>query len=309
MKVLMSPSSFGQIDEKPINLLKDHGFTPVINPYGRKLTEVETSELAQDCIGIIAGVETLNSSVIDSLTSLKCISRVGVGMDTVDIDYAQKKGIVVVNTPDGPTRSVAELTLAMTLSLLRRIPQADHAIKNRRWEKQVGNLLFGKTVGVIGLGRIGKMVSGMFRVLDNNVVGYDIYPDKYWASENSVTLKSMESVLREADIVTIHVPGGRDSKAVIGINELKYLKKGSFLINISRGNVVDEQALFDLLSSKHLSGAAIDVYSKEPYVGPFCDLDNVILTPHIGSYAAEGKLQMEIDAVKNLIKVLELDNL
>ena len=305
MKVLISPSSFGQINDKPIKILTEQGYIPVVNPYGRKLSEPETIELAKDCIGIVAGVEALNAEVLDSLPMLKCISRVGVGMDTVDIAYANSRGIVVVNTPDGPTRSVAELTIGMTLSIQRRIPQADFDMKNKRWKKQIGNLLFGKTVGVIGLGRIGRMVSEMFHALGSNVVGYDICPDKSWASEQGVTLIDLDSLLDISDIVSVHIPGRVDSKPVIGAEEINRLKKGSFLINISRGNVVDEQILFNLLDSNHLAGAAIDVYSKEPYSGPLCNLNNVILTPHIGSYAAEGKLQMEIDAVNNLIEVLD----
>jgi D-3-phosphoglycerate dehydrogenase / 2-oxoglutarate reductase len=229
-------------------------------------------------------------------------------MDTVDIQFANERGIVVVNTPDGPTRAVAELTLGMTLSILRRIPQADSAIKKRTWEKQTGNLLFGKTIGVIGLGRIGRMVSEMFRALGNDVIGYDLFPDETWAKKHSVNLAEMEAVLAKADIVSIHTPAPLNSKPIISSSEFNLMKKGAFLINISRGNVVDEQALHQKLDSNYLAGAAIDVFSKEPYKGPLCDLDNVILTPHIGSYAAEGKLQMEIDAVNNLIHALDGNN-
>lgn len=309
MKVLTSPSSFGAIDAAPVELLKANGFTVIDNPFGRKLTESETINLAKGCVGIVAGVELLNASVIDSLPQLKCISRVGVGMDTVDIEHAAKNGIIVVNTPDGPTRSVAELTIGMTMAILRRIPQADAAIKNRQWKKQIGKLLFGRTVGVIGLGRIGRMVSEMFCSLGNKVIGYDLSPDNSWATKNGVTLTDMETVLNKADIITVHIPGRGDSKPIIAEQELTLLKEGAFLINISRGNVVDEGALLGLLKSNYLSGAAIDVYSEEPYTGPFCDLENVILTPHIGSYAAEGKLQMEIDAVNNLIKILTKDSI
>jgi D-3-phosphoglycerate dehydrogenase / 2-oxoglutarate reductase len=305
-KVLMSPSSFGQCGLEPITLLKQQGYEAVPNPYGRKLTKEEVLDLATDCIGIVAGVEELNAQVIDALPSLKCISRVGVGMDSVDVDHATAKGIVVVNTPDGPTRSVAELTIGMALALLRRIPQADSAIKNRTWQKQIGNLLFGKTIGVIGLGRIGRMVSALFCALGNHVIGYDTNSDVVWAEKNSVELVNMDSLLGSADIVSIHTPSRIDSKPILGAKQLGLLRQGSFLINISRGNVVDENALLGLLKSNHLSGAAIDVFLEEPYMGPFCDLDNVILTPHIGSYAAEGKLQMEIDAVNNLIKGLGL---
>jgi len=139
-KVLTSPSSMGQVGRQPFDLLEQNGYEIINNPYGRKLTESEVIELASDCIGIVAGVEPLTPKVMDALPNLKCISRVGVGMDSVDLEYAEKKGITVVNTPDGPTRSVAEMSVAMTFSILRKIPQADANIKNGTWKKEIGNL-------------------------------------------------------------------------------------------------------------------------------------------------------------------------
>lgn len=304
MKVLTSPSSFGQIGSEPFDLLVNNGYEYINNPYGRKLTEDEVIELAKDCIGIVAGVEPLTPRVMDALPQLKVISRVGIGMDSVDLNYAKQKGIIVTNTPDGPTRAVAELTLAMTLSLLRRIPQADAALKSRQWKKQTGNLILNKTIGVIGLGRIGRLVSELFRGIGNPVIGYDPYANAAWAEKTGVTLADFETVLQKADIVTLHVPGNEDKSAVIGAKELALLKSSALLINISRGGIVDEAALFDVLSAGKIAAAAIDVFTEEPYSGPFCDLDNVILTPHIGSYAEEGKLLMEIDAVNNLIQAL-----
>lgn len=304
-KVLTSPSSMGQCGSEPFDLLRENGYEVINNPYGRKLTEDEVIGLAKDCVGIVAGVEPLTARVMDALPNLKCISRVGVGMDNVDQEYAKQKGIIVVNTPDGPTRGVAELTLAMTLSLLRRIPQADAALHQRKWKKQIGNLFLDKKVGIIGLGRIGKSVAELFRGLKNPVVGYDPFANECWAKDNGVELASFENVLKQADILTLHVPGNKDKSPVIGAKEISLMKDGSFLINIARGGVVDEAALYDVLKEGKLAGAAIDVYTKEPYEGPLCDLENIIMTPHLGSYAKEGKLQMEIDAVKNFINALK----
>lgn len=304
-KVLTSPSSMGQCGSEPFDLLRENGFEIVNNPYGRKLTEDEVIELAKDCVGIVAGVEPLTARVMDALPNLKCISRVGVGMDSVDQEYAKQKGIVVVNTPDGPTRGVAELTLAMTLSLLRKIPQADAAMHQHKWKKQIGNLILGKKIGVIGLGRIGKMVSELFRGIGNPVIGYDPFANREWAKEKGVEIKSFEEVLTEADILTLHIPGNKDKSPVLSLAELDKMKDGAFLINIARGGVVDEDALFTVLKSGKLTGAAIDVYTKEPYDGPLCDLENIIMTPHLGSYAKEGKLKMEVDACQNLIDALK----
>ena len=305
MKILASPSSIGQISLKPFELLEASGYEVVKNPFGRKLTIDETITLGKDCVGIVAGVETLDSIVIDSLPNLKCISRVGVGMDSVDISYAENKGIKVLNTPNGPTRAVAELTLGLTLSLLRKIPNAHYDLKNRTWKKQTGNLLFEKKVGVLGLGRIGRMVAEMFRSLGNPVTGYDLYPDRDWAEKNNVEILSLEQLLNQCDIITIHIPGNSEGSPIINQEELSYLKDGAFLVNVSRGGVINEDALYEVLTNEKLSAAALDVFSNEPYTGKFCDLDNVILTPHIGSYAKEGKLKMEVDAVMNLINALK----
>jgi D-3-phosphoglycerate dehydrogenase len=303
-KILTSPSSIGEISSRPFDLLQENGYEIINNPFGRKLTEDEVIELGKDCIGIVAGVEPLTKKVMDSLPHLRCISRVGVGMDNVDLEYAKSKNIAVVNTPDGPTRSVAELTLAMTLSMLRRIPQADAALKNKQWKKQTGNLIFNKTIGIIGLGRIGRMVAELFRGIGNSVTGFDPYADKQWAKEKSVDMLSFEEVLSQADIITLHIPGNRDKTPVIGKSEIEKMRDGAFLVNLSRGGVVDEKALYESLKNGKLTGAAVDVFTQEPYDGPLCELENIILTPHIGSYAKEGKLQMEIDAVNNLINAL-----
>jgi D-3-phosphoglycerate dehydrogenase / 2-oxoglutarate reductase len=303
-KILTSPSSFGQISKQPFDIIKQNGYENINNPFGRKLTEEEVIELAKDCIGIVAGVEPLTKHVMNALPNLKCISRVGVGMDSVDLDYAKQKGIVVVNTPDGPTRSVAEMSIAMTFSLLRKIPQADANIKKGIWKKETGNLLFGKTIGIVGLGRIGKMLAEMYSKLGNTVIGFDLFPDKDWAINNSIAIMELDELMQKADIISLHTPPKKDQTAIIGKDQLSKMKSSAFIINAARGGVVDESALYDLLSNKKIAGAAIDVFSQEPYNGPFTSLTNVVLTPHLGSYASEGKLQMEIDAVNNLINCL-----
>ena len=304
-KILLSPSSFGQCGEEPMNILKQNGYELILNPFGRKLSEGEVVEIAKDCIGIVAGVEPLSKSVMDALPNLKCISRVGVGMDSVDLEYAHKKGITVVNTPDGPTKAVAEMTLAMTFSLLRKIPQADANLKNGIWKKETGNLLFGKIIGIIGLGRIGRMVAENFCKLGNTVIGYDINPDENWSKEWKIKIVNPGKLISDSDIISIHVPPNKNKIPVLGRELLLKMKNTSFLINAARGGVVDEGILFALLSNNEIAGAAIDVFSDEPYDGAFVKLKNVVLTPHLGSYAREGKLQMEIDAVNNLINALK----
>jgi len=304
MKVLVSPSSFGQCGNEPLNLLKENNFEIINNPFGRKLTENEVIELARDAVGIVAGVEPLNKNVMDQLPKLKCISRVGVGMDSVDLKYAEGKGIAVVNTPDGPTRAVAELTIALSMDLLRRISRADSNMRNKVWKKEIGNLILGKTVGIYGLGRIGKETAKLFKALGAEIIAYDLYPDLEFADANEIQIADKNNLFETADIITIHVPGNKNKTPVISEIELNLIKNESFIINVSRGGVVDENALYDFLSKNKIAGAACDVFSFEPYEGKLLELDNIVLTPHLGSYAKEAKLKMEIDAVKNLLKLL-----
>lgn len=300
MKVLVSPSSFGQCGDEPLNILKGNGFEIINNPYGRKLTENEVIELAHDCVGIVAGVEPLNKTIMDALESLKCISRVGVGMDSVDLDYAKRKGIFVTNTPYGPTRPVAEFTIALTMDLLRRVSKADANIKKKIWKKEIGNLILDKKIGIFGFGRIGRETAKLFQGLGAKILAYDLYPDEKYAKENNISIVDKDTLFSSSDIITVHIPGNKDKTPIITENEFRFMKKTCFLVNVARGGVVDENDLYTALKSGKIAGAASDVFYQEPYEGKLIELDNIILTPHLGSYAEEAKLRMEIDAVNNL---------
>lgn len=304
MKILITPTSFGDCSYEPLEILKEH-FEVEFNPYKRKLTEEEVIDLAKDSDAILAGLEPLNKRVIDSLPKLKCISRVGSGMDNVDIEYAEKKGIKVRSTPLGPSRAVAELAVALTFSLLRKIPLADKNIRKGKWKKEFGNLILNKVVGIIGLGKIGKISAGLFRNIGNEVIGCDIYPDEDWAVKNSIKLMNKNELLEKSDIVILHVPLTGEGGYLIGINELNMMKKNALLINVSRGKIVNENELYNVLSNNKIGGAAVDVFENEPYKGNLTELDNIILTPHLGSYAIESRIQMEIDSVRNLIDSLK----
>ncbi|MBU0753936.1 MAG: phosphoglycerate dehydrogenase, partial [Planctomycetes bacterium] len=246
--------------------------------------------------GVAAGTEALTAEIMDALPDLKVISRCGTGMDNVDLKAAAKRDIVVRNTPDGPTLAVAELTLAYALNLLRKVTQMDRELRSGVWKKRMGNTLRGKKLGLIGFGRIGKAVASVFAPLgvdvgfNDPVVGSDIYKKM-----------TVNDLLPWADILSLHCSKSGGECSLFTIEQLRTMKPGSWFINASRGGLVEESALYDLLKSGHLTGAAIDVFEREPYEGPLRELDNVILTPHIGSYAKESRIQMEIDTIKNLI--------
>ncbi|HAK89636.1 MAG: hypothetical protein A2077_04080 [Nitrospirae bacterium GWC2_46_6] len=295
MKVFVSTSSFAKDDIRPVDMLKEAGLEVSLNPYGRKLSEDEIMGFLHDVDYLIAGTEPLTQIVLESAKMLKAISRCGTGLDNVDIEAADKLGIKVYNTPYGPTQSVAELTIGLILDMLRRISKMDRDIRSGVWKKYTGNLLSEKKVGIIGFGRIGQKVAELLMPFGCEIVYCDI-------KSNDAGLKfknaSLDEILRTSDIISIHVSS---KEQIIGKEEFKKIKKGAWIINVSRGGVIDEAELYKALKEGHLSGAAVDVFEEEPYAGLLKELDNIILTPHIGSYAEEGRINMEIEAVKNLL--------
>ena len=303
-RVLISPSSFGQCGTEPLDLLSQAGFEVIINPHGRRLTAEEVIELAKGCVGIIAGLEPLDRDVLGQLPTLRCISRVGVGLDNVDLQTAAAKGVEVRNTPHGPTQAVAELTVGLVLALLRRIPRADQNLRDGVWQKEMGALLHEKTVGVVGLGRIGRRVAELFLALGCIVVATDPIQDHEWLKCHPVSMMPLNNLLSQCDIITLHLAHEPGAGPIIGEKEIARMKKTAFLINMARGEVLDENALYNALNEERIRGAALDVFSVEPYHGSFVKLDNVVLTPHLGSYALEGRLRMEVAAVQNLLNVL-----
>ncbi|MGA9348252.1 MAG: phosphoglycerate dehydrogenase [Anaerolineae bacterium] len=304
MKVLIGPSSFGRGGSQPLDLLRERGYQVVMNPYGRQLTADEVVNLGQGCMGIIAGLEPLTTEVIAQLPDLRCISRSGVGLGNVDLDAARAGGIVVCNTPEAPTRAVAELTLGLIIALLRRFPLADRNLRAGVWQKETGSLLLGRTVGIVGLGRIGRMVAEMLMALGCIVCGADPYPDWEWLAQHSIELLELAALLRRSDVVSLHAALPAGSKPLIAAPELALMKRSAAFLNLARGYAVDEEALYEALAEGRIAGAALDVFVEEPYHGRLAELDNVILTPHIGSNTQETKLAMETKAVRNLLDAL-----
>lgn len=306
-RILITTSSFGKDDVSPLNLLQNAGYETIINPYGRKLTEDEVLDLLLEVkpVGMIAGVESITARVLQPAKGLKVISRCGIGLENVDLNAAESLGITVTNTPDAPTEGVAELTIGLIFNLLRRVSFLDRELRKGNWIKETGSLVRGKKVGIIGLGRIGKKVAEMLLALGAQVAGTDIQPDYDWLQKKQVPLVSLEDLLKRSEILCLHVSHKPDNEHLISRKEMEAMPKGAYLINTSRGEVIDHDALYSMLTNGHLSGAALDVFDQEPYTGPLTKLNDVILTPHIGSYAREARVEMEIQAAENLIEGLK----
>jgi len=302
-KVFVSTSTFSAFSDSPLRLLRERGFEVVVNPLGRTLSEEETIGFLDGVPYLIAGTERLSAEVLRRCAELRVISRCGVGLDNVDLEVARQLGIVVASTPGAPTEAVAELTVGLILGLLRRIPEADRALRAGRWQKAMGELLRGKALGIVGLGRIGRRVVELIGPFGVRVLAADPCTDTSFAAQHRVTVTNLPGLLREADIVSLHLASS--GGVLIGERELGWMKPSAYLLNLARGGVVDEAALARALAEGRLAGAALDVFAEEPYIGPLAGLENVILTPHIGSYARETRIEQEEAAALNLIEAVE----
>jgi len=297
-KVLIATSTFGVQDCTPLNRLKETGCEIIENPYKRRLTRGELCRLLSEGVtALIAGVELLDREVLEK-SCLKVISRCGSGMSNVDLEASREYGIKVYSTPDAPTVAVAELTLGAMLSLLRMIPQMNRDLHEGNWKKRVGVQLEGKTIAIIGFGRIGRKVAFLLKPFNVKIIAVD---PNLRESIEGIEILPIEKALPKADIITLHSSG--DHK-IIGKKELKFIKYGTFLLNAARGSLIDEESLIQALDEGKIIGAWLDTFNNEPYSGSLREYPQVILTPHVGSYTFSCRKVMEMAAVNNLISGL-----
>lgn len=293
MNILITTATFS-IDVFP------SGLRAVYNPFERKLTEEEITALMEQYqpVGMVAGVEPLTRRVLERAKNLKIISRCGVGLDSVDLEAAAELGIRVLNTPGAPTASVAELTVGLILCLARRINTNDANMRNGLFSGPTGCMVKDKTVGIIGCGRIGTRVAKLLEAFECRLVGYD----PQIAEHDLCRMVSLEELIGISDIISLHNPYSKANHHMIGEREFDRMKKTALLVNVSRGGLVDEAALYQALAEGKIAGAALDCFENEPYDGPLTKLENTVFSPHVGSAALEGRLLMEKQALDNLLK-------
>ncbi|PCK10090.1 MAG: lactate dehydrogenase [Alteromonadaceae bacterium] len=309
-KILVTTVPFGANNCLPLELLENAGVECVINPYNKKLTEDELFELVPEYDALIAGTEKITRRIMDNAPNLKLISRVGIGLDGVDLAAAREKGISVCYTPEAPAPAVAELTIGMILSLLRSIHLANRQVHDGVWQRRFGRRISEVTIGIIGLGRIGQRVIrrlggfGTPRILVN-----DVNPDMNAIPQQKLEFVSKEVIYREADVISLHLPLTHLTDNMIGKTELLSMKKDALIVNTSRGGIINEQDLHDVLTSGHLEGAAIDVFEKEPYDGVLQKVENCLLTAHMGSMSYDCRARMEIEATQEIVRFFGGDSL
>ncbi len=295
--VLTTTSSYNFTDyPDSINLVK--------NPYNRKLNEEEAIDLFKQYnpAGLIAGVEPLTNRVLQKAGSLKVISRCGIDLYSIDLKSAKKLGIVVSGTHVAPDVPAAELAITMILSLIRKIRQLDNLVRSNQWERRVTGLLYGKTVGIIGCGIRGTRLSSLLPAFGCQLLGFD--PDV--RRHEYCEMVSLDNLLENSDIITLHIPLTKDNYHMIGDVEIDKMKEGVIIVNTSRCGLIDEWALVEGMKANKIGGVGLDVFEQEPYRGPLIDFpENTVLTPHVSSFAGTYRYDIEKEAMQNLIEGLK----
>jgi len=274
------------------------------------LSSEELKKIITEYDGIIVRSETkLKAEIIEAADRLKVIGRAGIGLDNVDLSAATKKGIVVMNTPQENAIAAAEHTIAMMLSISRKIPQATSSMKAGKWEKKkfMGVELYNKTFGIIGIGVIGTIVADRARALKMRVIAYDPYISKEVAEKKGVDLVSLDELLSRSDFISVHSPLTEETRNLIDKNAFRKMKDGVILINCARGGIVNEKDLYDAIKERKVAGAALDVFEEEPAIGnPLFELEEVISTPHLGASTAEAQENVAIAIAQQIVDYLIL---
>ncbi|WP_018922192.1 phosphoglycerate dehydrogenase [Salsuginibacillus kocurii] len=290
--------------------MSEEGLQPLIDEEHVKVTteyvENAPNLEAFDALLVRSGT-TVTAEIMDKMPQLKIIARAGVGVDNIDIDAATKRGIVVVNAPDGNTISTAEHTFAMMISLSRNIPQANTSVKAHEWNRKAfqGRELRGKTLGIVGFGRIGGEISKRAKAFEMDLLVYDPYLTKHRADKLGVTTAELDEVLSQSDIITVHTPLTKDTEGLLGMDNIGKTKPGVFLLNCARGGIIDEAALKHYLDSGHVAGAALDVFVEEPVTNyDLLASNRVIATPHIAASTKEAQMNVAVQVSEEVINFL-----
>jgi D-3-phosphoglycerate dehydrogenase len=295
---------FGASGRRPREVLDTSGWSVRYNPYQRRLKTPEVAELVRDAVAIVAGTEPYTADVIDACPHLRVIARVGVGLDSVDLTAARERGLAVTYTPEAPADAVAELTVAQILNILRRTQESDRSVRERAWNRYMGQLVREVAIGVLGVGRIGKRVVRLLRPFSPHLLACDTSPDLEFGQRHELTWVNRRELFERCDLVTVHVPLTSETHHLVDADLLSAVRPGFMLVNTSRGKVLDEAALVEALREKRIARAALDVFEDEPYEGPLARMDNVALTAHMGASAHHSRYLMELGAAEDCVRVL-----
>ena len=302
MKIFVSTHPFSSTSAMPMQLVKENKIELSVNEHGRKNTSEELAQDIKDAEVLVAGTEKITEEVLKNAPNLKLISRVGIGLDGIDFKLCKQYGIRVAYTPDAPTMAVAELCVGMILDLARQMTITDKNIRQGIWKRHMGTLLYGKTVGILGMGRIGKSLIHLLSPFNVNFKVYDTVPDLAYGRLHKVAFVSKDELLKTSDIISVNVPLKEETKNYICMHELKQMQSHAIIINTARGGIVNEDDLYSALKENIIAGAGVDVFEEEPYEGNLRELDNCLLTCHMGASTIDSRTDMEVQAIEEAIR-------
>lgn len=304
-KALITSVPFAERDRLPLTLLESAGIDYVVNPLGRRLREDELAHLIADVDLLIAGTEPITRRVMEHAAKLKHISRIGIGLDNVDLQAAAARGVRVSYTPEAPAPAVVELTIGLILSVLRSIHVANGRMHRGEWTRFFGRRVSEVTIGVIGVGRIGRgVLAGLAGLGARRLLANDVVPNFGFLPAHGIEWVTKEEIYRSADVISLHVPLTAETRHLLRREQLLMMKPDALLINTARGGIIHEPDLAAVLDEGRLGGAAIDVFEQEPYTGPLQAIERCLLTSHMGSMSVDCRTRMEIEATEEAIRFI-----
>lgn len=314
MKVICTSLSFAKYDEHPLLTLREQGFELVTLPADAPLSALEPH--LPDAVAMIVAFTEVNRDLLALAPELKIVCKHGVGVDNIDLEATRERGIYVTNVPDANKHAVADFAFALMLNAARQLNQAINETRAGQWPRIFATDMYGKTLGIVGLGNIGKQVALRARGFNMRVLAFDFYPDRDFASEHDIQFVSMDRLTEESDFITLHTPLTPETRDLFDAARLKRMKKSAFLINVSRGGVINEADLYQALVDNTIAGAAADVFDHEPLdTHPLFSLNNFLPTSHIAGYTdgaigaiGERCVQQIIQCIKHQQKPVNVMN-
>jgi D-3-phosphoglycerate dehydrogenase len=303
-KVLITPRSFAQYSDGPFKKLESAGISIVNNPAGNIMTKGQMIEHIKGMDGIILGVDPMDADVLAAASDLKVVSKYGVGTDNIDLGYCAENGIEVTITKNANSEAVADYAFALMLSVARKVVEIDKGCRNGDWGKKVAVDVYGKKIGIIGLGAIGRGVAARAKGFCMELYGYDAFPDDDYMKANGITAASPDEMLKECDFISLHLPLTADTKHMINAKNLATAKKNLIIINTARGGIINEDDLYEALKNGAIMGAGVDVFESEPAKNSrLLELDNTVVGSHCGASTIGAVDTMSMMAAENVINV------
>ncbi|WP_373243829.1 phosphoglycerate dehydrogenase [Megamonas funiformis] len=305
LKVVVGSRSRSRSKEA-MEILEKNGYILELNPFDRTMTEDELIERIKGASALVAGSDKVTKRVLEAGSpTLKIVAKQGVGYNTIDIEAAKELGIAVTITPGANSKSVADLTMGLILNAARNISGMDRAIRNNGWYRYTGCELNNKIIGIVGMGHIGGEVAKRAYAFGMKILAYDIYPRQDFIEKYNVTYVSLEKLFKQSDVITLHAPAIKATENMINRDSLNLMKSTAILVNAARGELINEEDLYEALKNKKIGFAALDVYKNEPLKNSkLTDLENIVFTAHAGAYTKSAIIGAGVIASEEIVRVL-----